>query len=183
MNSPPLLLEVELSKSSTYTDLKNYVGKILGLDPNTLFGCEIFSNQIYVNYESIESNAQFLTLQELIKPADDVIFYELPTIDDNEIIVPVVNTRFEKGYRNAMLFGVPFFITLSKEERNNPAAIRMKLQKRFVHLSGGFISFATPVGDQVDLVHSFPLLAEKYPDIELQDYKDILQYVSNLGSR
>lgn len=181
MNSPPLLLEVELSKSSTYTDLKNYVGKILGLDPNTLFGCEIFSNQIYVNYESIESNAQFLTLQELIKPADDVIFYELPTIDDNEIIVPVVNTRFEKGYRNAMLFGVPFFITLSKEERNNPAAIRMKLQKRFVHLSGGFISFATPVGDQVDLVHSFPLLAEKYPDIELQDYKDILQYVSNLA--
>ncbi|CAI4043458.1 putative ubiquitin-specific protease UBP12 SKDI_10G0240 [Saccharomyces kudriavzevii IFO 1802] len=182
MNSPPLLLEVELSKSSTYMDLKNYVGKTSGLDPNTLFGCEIFSNQIYLNYEATESNAQFLTLQELIKPADDVIFYELPVTDNNEIIVAVVNTRKEKGYRNAMLFGVPFFITLSKEERSNPGAVRMKLQKRFVHLSGGFIPFPTPVGDQVNHVCSFPLLAEKYPNIKLQEYKDILQYMSNTAT-
>ncbi|EJS43200.1 ubp12p [Saccharomyces arboricola H-6] len=182
MNSPPLLLEVELSKSSMYMDLKEYVGKISGLDPNTLFGCEVFSNQIYVNYESTESNAQFLTLQELIKPADDVVFYELPVTDNNDIIVPVVNTRIEKGYRNAMLFGVPFFITLTKEETHNPGAIRTKLQKKFVHLSGGFIPFPTPVGAGVNSVNSFPLLAEKYPDVELHEYKDILQYVSNMAA-
>lgn len=179
MNSPPLLLEVELSKSSTYIDLKNYVGKMSGLDPNTLFGCEIFSNQVYVNYESTESNAQFLTLQELIKPADDVIFYELPVTDKNEVIVPVLNTRIEKGYRNAMLFGVPFFITLTEDELDNPGAIRIKLQKRFVHLSGGYIPFSEPVGNLVDFAESFPLLVEKYPKIKLDQYKDILQYTSN----
>ncbi|KAJ1052308.1 hypothetical protein FZC28_6671g2319 [Saccharomyces cerevisiae] len=178
MNSPPLLLEVELSKSSTYMDLKNYVGKMSGLDPNTLFGCEIFSNQIYVNYESTESNAQFLTLQELIKPADDVIFYELPVTNDNEVIVPVLNTRIEKGYKNAMLFGVPFFITLKEDELNNPGAIRMKLQNRFVHLSGGYIPFPEPVGNRTDFADAFPLLVEKYPDVEFEQYKDILQYTS-----
>ncbi|CAI4034240.1 hypothetical protein SMKI_10G0230 [Saccharomyces mikatae IFO 1815] len=179
MNSPPLLLDVELSKSSTFMDLKKYVGKISGLDPNTLFGCEIFSNQVYVNYESAESNAQFLTLQELIKPADDVVFYELPVTEKNEIIVPVLNSRVEKGYRSATLFGVPFFITLTEDEMNNPGAIRMKLQRRFVHLSGGFIPFAEPVGNWVDFAESFPLLVEKYPGIELQQYKDILQYAFN----
>lgn len=89
-----------------------------------------------------------------------------------------MNTRIEKGYKNAKLFGVPFFITLKEDELNNPGAIRMKLQNRFVHLSGGYIPFPEPVGNRTDFADAFPLLVEKYPDVEFEQYKDILQYTS-----
>lgn len=174
-NSPPCILEVEMGKSSTYQDLKEYVAKYADLDPKNLYGCEIFSHQFYNNYESPESNSQFLPIQELISESDDVIFYEIIASKD-DTVVPVLNSRIEEGFKSPRLFGVPFFIALSPDEKTNPGAIRYKIEKYFSHLSGGFVEFPSQSEEKDHLSSAFPLLREKYPECTLDEYQKFLNY-------
>lgn len=182
-NSPPCILEVEMGKSSTYQDLKNYVGKYANIDPKNLYGCENFSHQFYNNYESVESNSQFLPIQELISESDDVIFYEI-VASENDTIVPILNSRIEEGFRSPRLFGVPFFIVLSPEERRNPGAIRCKIEKYYSHLSGGFVEFRSQSEEEDHSLSSFPLLQEKYPQSTFHECQKFLQYAihEDIGS-
>ncbi|CAR27483.1 hypothetical protein ZYGR_0I07580 [Zygosaccharomyces rouxii] len=174
-NSPPCVLEVEMGKSSTYQNLKEYVAKYANIEPRNLYGCEIFSHQFYNNYESPESNSQFLPIQELISESDDVIFYEI-VASQNDTIVPILNSRIEEGFKNPRLFGVPFFIVLSPEERVNPGAIRYKLEKYFSHLSGGFVEFPSLSEMENHSLPTLPLLREKYPEYTFDEYQEFLKY-------
>ncbi|CCD23082.1 putative ubiquitin-specific protease UBP12 NDAI_0B00480 [Naumovozyma dairenensis CBS 421] len=175
LNSPPCTLEVELAKTSTYLDLKSYISECTGIKIQNLFGCEIFSHQFYTNYETVESNSQFLPLQELISDQDDVIFYEI-NISNDEIIVPVLNTKVEENFSRPSLFGVPFFITLSASELDNPCLIRYKLEKCYSNLSGGFIPFPSTEQEEFPTLDDFPLLSAKYPKEALEKYTDVLHY-------
>lgn len=174
-NCPPCILEVEMSKSSTYQDLKEYVAKYAEIDPKNLYGCEIFSHQFYNNYESSQSSSQFLPIQELISESDDVIFYEI-IASENDIIVPILNSRIEEGFKSPRLFGVPFFIVLSPAERVNPGAIRYKIEKHYSHLSGGYVEF--PLLSEIEdrSLNSFPLLQDTYSDIPFDQYQEFLKY-------
>ncbi|AQZ14147.1 UBP12 (YJL197W) [Zygosaccharomyces parabailii] len=179
-NSPPCILEVEMSKSSTYQDLKEYVSRYAEIDSHNLYGCEIFSHQFYNNYESPESNSQFLPIQELISESDDVIFYEIQASED-DIIVPVLNSRIEEGFKSPRLFGVPFFIVLSPLDRTNPGAVRYTIENYYSHLSGGFVEFPLQRSDELSSSSTLTFLSERYPNVNFDEIKDILEYVIRKG--
>ncbi|CCH63060.1 hypothetical protein TBLA_0J00600 [Henningerozyma blattae CBS 6284] len=175
-NSPPCSLEVELEKTSTYNDLKEYISRNTGIAASDLFGFEIFSNTFYSNYEAPGSNGQFLPLQELIADSDDVIFYEIPDRENN-IVIPILNMKIDKGFRSPRLFGVPFFITLTNEEASNPGFVRYIIEKYYTMLSGGFIEF--PLFSSFDgdtNISQLPELSKKYPDIDFTLLEDFLKY-------
>lgn len=178
-NSPPCSLEVQLVPSATYQALKSYVAEHAKMDPENLYGCEIFNHQFYTNYESPGSNSQFLPLSELISESDAVVFYELCAAT-GDIIVPVLNTRIEKGFKTPRLFGTPFFIVLSPEEISNPGCIRLKLEKCYSNLSGGFVEFPLTSLEGRNSIDSMPLIQEVYPKVDFEKLNDVIQYsISN----
>ena len=172
--APPCILEVELNKTASYMELKQYVAKRAQIDVANLYGCEIFNHQIYRNFEDPNSDSQYLSIQELISPSDDIILYELQA-GENDTIVPVLSTCQQDGFNTPSLFGVPFFIVLSPEQMNNPLSIRKKLEQAYSHLSGGFINFdsATPKED-IRTLDMFPLLKLRYPNVNLEKYEKCL---------
>lgn len=175
-NSPPCVIKIEMEKTSTYDELKKYIAKCANMDADNLYGCEIFNHQFYNYFEASNSNAQYLPIKELISDVDDIIFYEITRTSIDDIIVPVLNTKMENGFKNARLFGVPFFLVLSKEEFNNPGAIRKQLEKCYSLLSGGFIEFPSlESGKKLDL-ESFPLLMEKYPETDFSKFQDFIRF-------
>ena len=155
-------------------ELKQYVAKRAQIDVDNLYGCEIFNHQIYRNFEAPNSDSQYLSIQELISPSDDIIFYELQA-GENDTIVPVLSTCQQEGFNTPSLFGVPFFIVLTSEQMNNPLSIRKKLEQAYRHMSGGFINFdsTTPKGD-IRTLDMFPLLKLKYPNLNLEKYEKYL---------
>lgn len=177
-NSPPCILEIELPKSSTYQDLKSYISSLANIDAEDLYGCEIFNYQFYNNFESTDSNSSYLPLQELISESDDIVFYEISAKSD-DIIVPVINTRAEEGYNMPSLFGVPFFIVITPDERMNPFAIYHKLEKLYTNLSGGYIQFPDVIDASKDPTEYFSILIEKYGAEKFQELSSILKDAYN----
>lgn len=171
--SPPCILEVELPKSATYNDLKDYVATYSNIDSSSLFGCEIFNHQFYRNFESPISDSNYLPVQELISETDDIIFYEI-IINPGDIILPVINTRIEEGFNSPSLFGVPFFVTVSDEERRNPFLIYQKLEKLYTNLSGGYIQLRETLNNENQLNAIFPNLVAKYGKEDMEPINDII---------
>lgn len=172
---PPCMLEVELPKTATYKDLKNYVSKCVGINASNLYGCEIFGHQFYNNFEMSDSNSQYLPLHELISESDIIIFYELPAEED-DVIVPVLNSCIESEFPSPSLFGIPFFIILKPDQLNNPCHIRKKLQDMYINLSGGHIPF-NHANSEIPLSFTdFPLLINKYSSEELSKYNEIIKF-------
>lgn len=169
--SPPCLLEIELPKTASYKELKEYVASCANMKADDLLGAEIFNHQFYNNYEARNSDSQYLPVQDLISKDDFVAFYEVPR-GENDLVVPVLNTRFEEGFKNSRLFGYPFFITLSNEEQHSYGTIRQKLEKCFVNLSGGFIDFPFLKSDDNVSIDSLPLLSQKYPGVDFTQFEN-----------
>lgn len=176
-NLPPCMLEVELPKTATYKDLKNYVSKCVNIDADNLSGCEIFGHQFYNNFEMPDSNSQYLPLHELISESDIIIFYELPA-DENDVIVPVLNSYRDPQFPSPSLFGVPFFIILKSNQLNNPLYIRKKLQDMYINLSGGHIPFNHIDSETPLSFTDFPLLVNKYSAEELSKYSEIIKFAT-----
>lgn len=176
-NSPPCVLEVELSKKATYQDLKEYVAKKAEMDVNNVFGCEIFSHQFYNNFESDSSNSKFLSLQELISESDLIAFYEIQAAKE-DIIIPVLNTFIEEGFSNSRLFGIPFFISVSTQELSNPLILREKLENAYKYLSGGYINFKSQnIEYKEDVsIDDFFFLKAKYPNTDFKQYTEYLKH-------
>lgn len=173
-DSPPCILEVELSRSSSFHDLKNYVANYAGVNASDLYACEVFGHQFYQNFQSLSSTSQYLPISELISESDDIIFYELK-FKDGDMIFPVLNTSVDDEYPSPKLFGVPFFITLSLEETKNPFLIRQKLEKAYTNLSGGFIEFPSLLVESNQNIEDLPLLKKVHPCVNFDDYSDLLQ--------
>lgn len=161
---------MELPKGSTYTDLKNYVAKTANMSADDLIGTEIFNHTFYNNYESENSDSRYLPVDELISETDQVVFYEVPR-GKNDLLVPVLNTKYEEGMRNATLFGFPFFIALSEDDLRCYGAIRKQLEKSYVHLSGGFVDFPLVSREAEPELDSFALLKEKHQNADLSEYQ------------
>ncbi|CCK69329.1 putative ubiquitin-specific protease UBP12 KNAG_0C02180 [Huiozyma naganishii CBS 8797] len=174
---PPCMIEVELPKASTYQDLKEYVAKCLGMNAQNLYGCEVFNHQFYNNFESPDSTAQYLPIYELISESDIVVFYELVS-EPGDLIIPVLNAISNKESNNDSLFGVPFFITIKAADVNNITLLRHKLEKEYINLSGGYVSPKSTENNEIKDIAAFPLLQEKYPDVDFKEYTDILQYAT-----
>lgn len=172
-SSPPCSLEVELDKTSSYADLKKYIAKRTGLEKKNLYGFEIYTHQFYNNYESSDSG--YLSVQELISETDDVIFYEIPDAESN-IIVPVINTKIDAGFKSNRPFGVPFFLSFNESEINNPGLIRYKLEKRYSTLSGGFIEFPLLPNVGATELDDLPKLKEKYSEEDFTKYEELIKY-------
>ncbi|SCU96934.1 LADA_0H03554g1_1 [Lachancea dasiensis] len=172
-NSPPCLLQVELSKGSTYEDLKRYVSKAANLRFEDLIGAEIFNHAFYNNYESPTSDAKYLPINDLASENDIIVFYELPNQEDC-VIIPVLNTIVEEGFRSQKLFGYPFFISLDKNERQCYGAIRKQLERHYANLSGNFASFPSPSTSPT--METMDLLRKKYPNVDLSNFSEDLKY-------
>lgn len=134
----PYLLEVELPRSATFYDLKAYVSKMTTFPMNELICIEVFQSQVYKNYEDEDADTQYLPIYELINPEDDIWFYHIKN-GPGDAVVPVFSTigpSVEAARTGkAKAFGIPFFITLTEEERNSYGAIRLKLEERYSQLS------------------------------------------------
>ncbi|KAG0672476.1 CSN-associated deubiquitinating enzyme Ubp12 [Maudiozyma exigua] len=183
-NSPPFTLEAELDRNATFQDLKQYIADKAEMDVNHIYGCDVFSHQFYNNFESDNSQAKFLGVRELISETDLVIFYEIQA-STGDLIIPVLNTCLEDGFTSSRLFGVPFFITLSAEELNDPFILKKKLEDQYKHLSGGFINFPSyenkEDGDGVLSIDKFPLLKTKYPNADFEYYGTYLRHITLLN--
>lgn len=174
-DSPPCILEVEMTKTASFQELKDYVADYAKIDAQNLYGCEIFNHQFCTNYESPDTMSQYLPIQELMSDSDDVIFYEL-NFSEDDIIVPVLNTKLEDNFKTPQLFGVPFFLVLSPDDLNNPGAIRFKLERQYANLSGGFIEFPLSSIEKPNPSESFSLLKVKYKEAELNALESALEY-------
>jgi ubiquitin carboxyl-terminal hydrolase 4/11/15 len=127
----PKILEIQLSKSASYYDLKQTVAKYINIPTNDLIGVEILRNTIYKNFEDSSSDSRYLPLSELISNGDDIWFYEVPNQEKN-IIIPVFSTVVSNTRNN---FALPFFLSLSEEECRNYAAIEGKMLEIYAQLS------------------------------------------------
>lgn len=174
---PPCIIEVELPKTATYNDLKNYISRCVEIDASNLYGCEIFGHQFYNNFEMPDSNSQYLPLQELISESDIIIFYEL-TAEQDDIIVPVLNSCMDPDFSSPALFGVPFFLVFKPHEINNPTLVRKRLEDMYVNLSGGFIPFDRTKLEKTVTLEDFPLLTERHPEADLSSYSEIIKYAT-----
>lgn len=175
-NSPPCTLEVELSKTSSYNDLKAYVAQHANMHANDLIGAEIFNHQFYNNYES-NVEADYLPISELISESDTVIFYEVHRGQD-DLVVPILNTRFEEGFKTPRLFGYPFFIALSQAEQFSYGAIRKKIEKCYQNFSGGFSEFPIVGKTKMPDLSSMPLLEKRYSQCEIESIMPELEYIN-----
>ncbi|SCV03312.1 LANO_0G03378g1_1 [Lachancea nothofagi CBS 11611] len=172
-NSPPCILEVELTKRATYEDLKLYVANAANMKPDDLIGAEIFNHAFYNNYESPNSDSKYLPVNDLVSESDVIVFYEVPRYDGH-IIIPVLNVKVEEGFRSPRTFGYPFFISLDENELDCYGAIKRQLEKHYANLSGNFDSFPL-VGRSGDAtLDSLSLLKQKYPNVDLSLFsKDV----------
>ncbi|SCV00841.1 LAMI_0G07646g1_1 [Lachancea mirantina] len=174
-NSPPCTLEVQLSRTSTYEDLKHYIANCANMEAKDLIGVDIYGHQFYSNFETSDSGSKFLPLSELISESDTSVFYEVPR-QQGEIVVPVLNSRIEKGFTTAKLFGFPFFITLNQEEVFSYGAIRSKLEKAYCYLSGGFAEFPLLSKNCKTSAEELPFLKFKYAGIDLSHFESDISY-------
>ncbi|SCU99499.1 LAME_0G03400g1_1 [Lachancea meyersii CBS 8951] len=169
-NSPPCILEVELSKGSTYQDLKCYVAKAANMNSESLIGAEVFNHAFYNNYESATSNSNYLPINDLASEGDTIVFYEIPR-HENVTIFPVLNTKIEKGFRSPRMFGYPFFVALDKDDLDCYGSIRDQLEKHYANLSGDFASFSKLAQSRGSVECPSELLKKKYPNVDFSHYK------------
>ncbi|KAH3664077.1 hypothetical protein OGAPHI_004791 [Ogataea philodendri] len=128
----PRSLQVELTKSSTFADLKAYVAEKLEVPINELIAVEVFQSQVYKNFEAKDSDIRFLPISDLIGPNYDVWFHQIKH-KPGDLVVPVYSSLADT--RTSRAFGIPFFVTVSEEECYSFDTIKEKLEKRYEQLS------------------------------------------------
>ncbi|ODV59513.1 putative ubiquitin-specific protease UBP12 [Ascoidea rubescens DSM 1968] len=149
-NSSPKFLEFVLKKNTLYFELKKYICEEFHFNSNDLFGFEVTQSKFQKNFENLNKKkyANFsyfgdihrTPVCELIQKNGQLVFYEISLNNDSNLLVPIYNTKaFSKKYYN-QLFGLPFFISLRKEEKSSYLAIRTKIEKIYENLSNN-ISF------------------------------------------
>ncbi|KAI5957057.1 hypothetical protein KGF57_003366 [Candida theae] len=144
-------VEVELKTTSNYDDLINYLSNFLNVGNESLFLYEVFQHGIYADFQKNRIKNKFLPISDLIKDGDDVVVYIIPHNTETDVIIPVFNVveDSDTSYRMENYFGIPLFITLSKDQLNSFGTIRQKLLET--------VSFLTTV----DLVGEYELVKQE----------------------
>ncbi|CUS25114.1 LAQU0S27e00452g1_1 [Lachancea quebecensis] len=179
--SPPCILEVEMPKGSSYQDLKKYVAEAANMKFDDLIGAEIFNHAFYNNYESEGSSAKYLPIEDLISQSDVVAFYEVPR-KPSDLVVPVLNSVLEQGFKTARCFGFPFFIALSETELGCYGMIRKRLEQRYTNWSGGFLNFPIISNENEVSLDSLSLVKQKYHSLDLSKFKIDIENCSPTSS-
>ena len=128
----PKIMEVQLPKGSLYSDLKQYLSKYTGIPVEELVGFDIFKNFVYKNFEEADSDSRYMPISELIDRNDDIWFYQVKRRENDS--VHAVYTTTSSG-NNSSSIVIPFFITLTPEERCSYGAITTKLNAKYSQLS------------------------------------------------
>ncbi|GAV29796.1 hypothetical protein PMKS-003300 [Pichia membranifaciens] len=131
-NGNPKIFEAQLNRNETYSDLKRLISKYMDIPEDNLIGVEIFRSSIYKNFEDSTSDSRYLPISELISSGEDIWFYEVEQIEGNASI-PVFSTVVSNNNRNN--FCLPFFISLSPEDRFSYGEIQRKMVKKYKQLS------------------------------------------------
>lgn len=110
-------LEVELTKTSNFTQLVTYISNFFQANPDHFFFYEIFRSFFYTDFQLDYNRNKFLPVSDLIREADDIYVYYIPHDPDVDIIIPVLNSvdDSDKSYNVSELFGIPLFVLLNKE--------------------------------------------------------------------
>ena len=124
----PITLEIQLEKSSMYSDLKLAVGKYMNIPKEELIGVELFRNSVYKNFEDSNSDSRYLPVSELISQNDDIWFYQVKHGPEDHVI-PVISTV------SSHIFGIPFFISLTEKELYSYGTIKKKMFVKYSQLS------------------------------------------------
>ncbi|CAN6672361.1 ubiquitin carboxyl-terminal hydrolase 12 [Trichomonascus vanleenenianus] len=136
------VIEVGIDRHATILHLKDYVADKLGLNADRLVCAEIWSNKFFTVHEDRGIVA------DKIHENDDVFIYEydrdvtdkviegspisrVTASDDDPFLVPVYNRKLNPETRApSSLAGLPFFITLTKNEARDRIVVTEKLNRR-----------------------------------------------------
>ncbi|CCG21001.1 Ubp12 protein [Candida orthopsilosis Co 90-125] len=151
-------LEVELKTTSNYDDLVNYLSNFLSVATGDLFLYEVFQHGIYADFQKNRIKNKFLPITEIIKDGDDVVVYIIPHDSEIDVIIPVFNVveNEDTSYRMENYFGVPLFITLTKDQLNSFGCIRQKLLE-----AASILTYVDVVGEYEKIKQSNENYTEK----------------------
>ncbi|CCX34548.1 Similar to Ubiquitin carboxyl-terminal hydrolase 4; acc. no. B2GUZ1 [Pyronema omphalodes CBS 100304] len=146
--STPVRVPVELRKTASIRELKEYMAKKFGANAKCLMVSEVYKQKHYKNFEDS-------SLVSEIQASDEIFVYELeeaPTswpplkkkssmlypyanehVEDpkaSETLMVAVNLRCRERRPADNIFGTPFFISVNREEQYNYDAIMKKLMAR-----------------------------------------------------
>ncbi|KAG8705921.1 CSN-associated deubiquitinating enzyme Ubp12 [Ceratobasidium sp. 394] len=144
-NKPPLAVQIEVPKDSSYGYLKKLFGRWFNVDPENLLAAEVWSNKFYKFYDD------YMNLTDLAEK-DILLVYELPiplksaakppppqygkfsktvspaalsnsaAANNAPFVLPVFHTApGQRGLNTA--FGIPFFVVLSADQACSREAI------------------------------------------------------------
>lgn len=152
----PVRVPVEMPKTSSIASLKEYLRKKFDVDPKKLMISEVYKNKFYKHYED------YMAVNE-ISTSDNVVVYELDEVptswpaprnrkmrsmlscddepedssESDRILVPVFLKHQPKrrSFNVSDEFGMPFFITLTRDEASEYTAILEKIVDRLQFLT------------------------------------------------
>ena len=131
-DGPPVCLNIQLDVSDTLKDWKNFVGEKMGIDGGRLFAAEVHGHCFWEMFRQDDNSFESLDTKEY----DKIMFYDLGPVSasskEDGVIVPVFHRTPGLGMNkmnNRLLFGLPSFIRLSREEAEDFGAIYSKLLK------------------------------------------------------
>ncbi|KAG9088186.1 CSN-associated deubiquitinating enzyme Ubp12, partial [Ceratobasidium sp. 392] len=145
LNSPPLAVQIEVPKDSSYGFLKKMFGRWFSVDPENLLAVEVWSHKFYKFYDD------YMNVTDLAEK-DILVIYELPiplksaakpipaygkfsksiappTPENAPFILPVFHTAPGQRGLNST-FGVPFLVVLSASEACSREAIYRAVVER-----------------------------------------------------
>lgn len=160
LHTKPVVVCVDIDKNATFMALKEYVAAKVGIDPKRTVAAELYKNTLYRAFkDSTSISEEHLADNDTIgiwefpdeptnyptpiKQSAKLSYYssnndieEIPEDDSavaNKMLVPVFHRRLrggQSGYRQNVLFGIPNFIVVDREENKDFDTILRKVLAR-----------------------------------------------------
>ncbi|WVF67340.1 hypothetical protein IAT40_002093 [Kwoniella sp. CBS 6097] len=162
VTKPPVKVNLLVPQNASFAQVKDKLSAIVGSKSSNLFGFDLWNGYPYGFWLDPDHNGE-------AKDSDEIIFYELNatvvanrkavgTVSiDGSITVPVYSFKTVDHYRGSGYHRghdvpsqnhlKPFFITLSKEEATDPAAVREAIMR-------GYTRFVRPEFEDQLYVHA-----------------------------
>ncbi|OCF44499.1 ubiquitin carboxyl-terminal hydrolase 4/11/15 [Kwoniella heveanensis CBS 569] len=162
VGKPPVNVNLLVPQNASFAQIKDKLSAIVGSKPSHLLGFDLWNGYPYQFWLDPDHNSE-------AKDSDQIIFYELdaPVVatrkalgtvpTDGSITVPVYSFKTVEHYRGSGYHRghdvpsqnhlKPFFITLSKQEATDPAAVREAIMQ-------GYTRFVRPEYQDQLYVHA-----------------------------
>lgn len=148
VEKPPVRVELLVPVNASFSTLKDKLGALVKAQGNHIVGFDYWKHSIYAWWLDSDPNSE-------AKDVDVCVFHELAVpassthrgvgtaVSDDSVTVPVYTFRPDNQPRSSFHHGSsvpsecslePFFITLSRAEACDPAAVRMAIVKGYSRL-------------------------------------------------